>query len=252
MDLEHPDFATRNIVRQSFIEGEDVQDGNGHGTHCIGTSCGPQQPEILPRYGVAYNADIYAGKVLGNDGSGTDGSILPGIEWAVANQCTVISMSLGAEVSVNQSFSKVYERVARRALNAGTVIIAAAGNGSDRPRHISPVGHPANCPSIMAVGAVDADFLMAFFSNGGLNANGGQVDIAAPGENVYSSYPMPTRYRRLRGTSMATPHVAGIAALIAESDQNARGRALWQSLVQLARRLDQPSRDVGAGLVQAP
>ena len=70
--------------------------------------------------------------------------------------------------------------------------------------------------------------------------------------DVYSSYLMPTRYRRLQGTSMATPHVSGIAALVAESDPNARGRALWQMLAQLARRLDLPSRDVGAGLAQAP
>jgi len=252
MDLEHPDFAGRTITSQSFVEGEEVQDGNGHGTHCIGTSCGSLQPETLPRYGVAHRAEIYAGKVLGNDGSGTDGTILPAIEWAVSNQCVVISMSLGADVSPNQSYSRIYERVARRALRAGSIIIAAAGNASRRPGTVAAVGHPANCPSIMAVGAVDADFQICFFSSGGRNPNGGQVDIAGPGDDVYSSYPMPTRYRRLRGTSMATPHVSGIAALIAEADENARGRALWQALVQLARRLDLPSRDVGAGLVQAP
>jgi subtilisin family serine protease len=252
MDLQHPDFLGRRIVAQSFIEGEEAQDGHGHGTHCIGTACGSDQPSTLPRYGIAHKAEIYAGKVLSNQGSGQDGGILQGIEWAIRNQCAVISMSLGAGVAPGQTFSRVFERVARRALAAGTVIIAAAGNESERPGFIAPVGHPANCPSIMAVGAVDVQGQIAPFSCGGLNPDGGQVDIAAPGVDVYSSWPRPTLYRRLRGTSMATPHVAGIAALIAEADPNARGRSLLQVLAQTARRLNLPSRDVGAGFVQAP
>jgi subtilisin len=252
MDLQHPDFLGRRIVAQSFIEGEEVQDGYGHGTHCIGTACGSRQPGTLPRYGIAYNAEIYAGKVLSNRGSGQDGGILQGIEWAIRNQCAVISMSLGARVELGQTFSPVFERAASRALAAGTVIIAAAGNDSERPGLIAPVGHPANCPSIMAVGAVDVQGQIARFSCGGRNPSGGQVDIAGPGVDVYSSWLRPTLYRRLRGTSMATPHIAGIAALIAEADPNARGRSLLQVLAQTARRLDLPSRDVGAGLVQAP
>ncbi|WP_199229720.1 S8 family serine peptidase [Azospirillum sp. TSO22-1] len=252
MDLQHPDFLGRRIVAQSFIEGEDAQDGHGHGTHCIGTACGPRQPATLPRYGIAYNAEIYAGKVLSNQGSGPDGGILQGIEWAMRNQCAVVSMSLGAPVTIGQSYSRVFERVARRALAAGTAIIAAAGNESERPGFIMPVGHPANCPSIMAVGAIDAQFQVASFSCGGLNPDGGQVDIAGPGVNIHSSWPRPILHRRLRGTSMATPHVAGIAALIAESDPNARGRAMLQVLAQTARRLNLLSRDVGAGLAQAP
>ncbi|EWY37923.1 hypothetical protein N825_16095 [Skermanella stibiiresistens SB22] len=252
MDLQHPDFLGRRIVAQSFIKGEEAQDGHGHGTHCIGTACGSRQPSTLPRYGIAHNAEIYAGKVLSNQGSGRDGGILQGIEWAIRNRCAVISMSLGAPVGTGQTFSRIFERVASRALAAGTVIIAAAGNESERPGFIAPVGHPANCPSIMAVGAVDAQGQVASFSCGGLNPDGGQVDIAAPGVDVYSSWPRPTLYRRLRGTSMATPHVAGIAALVAEADPDARGRALLQVLAQTARRLGLPSRDVGAGFVQAP
>jgi subtilisin family serine protease len=95
-DLSHPDFAGRAITSKSFINGENVQDGNGHGTHCIGTACGPKTPVMYPRYGIAYNAEIYAGKVLSNSGSGSDRSILAGIEWALSNRCQVISMSLGA------------------------------------------------------------------------------------------------------------------------------------------------------------
>ena len=104
MDLQHPDFLGRRIVAQSFIEGEEVQDGHGHGTHCIGTACGSDQLGTLPRYGIAHKAEIYAGKVLSNQGSGQDGGILQGIEWAVRNQCAVISMSLGARVAPARLF----------------------------------------------------------------------------------------------------------------------------------------------------
>lgn len=251
LDLGHPDFGGRRIVSKSFVQGEAVQDGHGHGTHCIGTSCGPRLPGQLPRYGIAFNAEIFAGKVLSNRGSGADGGILAGIEWAVTNGCHIVSMSLGAEVQPGQSFSRVFENAARRALTAGTLIVAAAGNGSSRPTHIAPVGHPANCPSIIAVAALDSQMRIASFSNGGLNNQGGQVDIAGPGVNIRSTWPRPTLYNTISGTSMATPHVAGLAALHAEA-RGVRGAALAQLLSQSARRLNLTARDVGAGLVQAP
>lgn len=252
LDTEHPDFAGRQITTQSFVPDQPVQDGHGHGTHCIGTACGTRQPGMLPRYGIAYEAEIYAGKVLSNQGSGADSGILGGIQWALTNQCPVVSMSLGAPTQVGQPYSQIFEQVAVRALGAGTLIIAAAGNDSRRPQYIAPVSHPANCPSIMAVAAVDRLFQIAFFSNGGLNPQGGQVDIAGPGVDVRSSWPRPTLYNTISGTSMATPHVAGMAALWAEADASHRGRALMSILGQSARRLTLPGRDVGAGLVQAP
>lgn len=251
-DLDHPDFLGRTIVSRSFVPGEAVQDGHGHGTHCIGTACGPKQGGQLPRYGIAYESEIYVGKVLSNRGSGTDSGILAGIQWAIANKCAVISMSLGAPTQVGQAFSQVYEAVAKRALTAGTLIVAAAGNESERPGTINPVSHPANCPSIMAVAAVDVALRVAGFSCGGLSVQGGQVDIAGPGVAVRSSWPRPQLYNTISGTSMATPHVAGIAALLAEQNPDVRGGSLGWLLLQGARRLELSSQDVGAGLVQAP
>lgn len=251
-DAGHPDFVGRAVSMRSFIQGEEAQDGHGHGTHCIGTALGSDRPNTLPRYGVACRAEIFAGKVLSNAGSGADAGILAGIQWAIANGCAVVSMSLGAPVGPGQTHSRVFETAARRALRAGTVIIAAAGNESERPGSIAPVGHPANCPSIMAVAALDSRFHVASFSCGGLNPQGGQVDIAGPGVAVRSSWPRPLLHRTINGTSMATPHVSGVAALYAEADPEARGRALMSILVQSARRLELPARDVGAGLVQAP
>ncbi|MEU7532446.1 S8 family serine peptidase [Saccharothrix sp. NPDC042600] len=252
--VDHPDFAGRTVLTQSFITGETVDDAHGHGTHCIGSAAGPRKPASGgPGYGVAYEADIYAGKVLSNAGFGSDGGILAGIEWALANGCAVISMSLGSAVRPGTPHSQVYETVGQRALGKGTLIVAAAGNESRRPAKIAPVGHPANCPSILAVGAIDDQRAMAFFSCGTVDTVG-QVDVVAPGVNVYSSWngkSGDTLHKRIQGTSMATPHVAGVAALMAQH-HNARGWELWARLMQSARRLPLPSTDVGAGLVQAP
>ncbi|HEX2131065.1 MAG TPA: S8 family serine peptidase [Actinophytocola sp.] len=251
LDLAHADLTGRTIESSSFVQGQEVQDGHGHGTHCVGTACGPREPGDGPGYGVAYEADIYAGKVLSDEGSGADGGILSGISWAITSGCPVVSMSLGASTRPGQAYSRTFERVARRALARGTLIIAAAGNASERGAgHTAPVGHPANCPSIMAVGAVDVRGAVADFSCGTVDTVGG-VDVVGPGVDVHSSWPMPARYRRISGTSMATPHVSGVAALINQAT-GATGYELWARLCQTARRLPLPSTDVGSGLVQAP
>ena len=252
LDMHHPDFAQRQIESRSFIAGAQVQDENGHGTHCAGIAAGIVKPGSGPRYGVAGQAQLYVGKVLGNDGGGGDGSVLDGIDWAIGNGCEIISLSLGSPAREGDRYSQIFEEVARRALAAGTLIIAAAGNESQRPDHIAPVSHPANCPSIVAVAAVDKHMAIAPFSSGGLNPDGGQVDIAAPGVDVLSSWPGPDNYNTISGTSMATPFVAGVAALFAQSDPAARGSVLRDRVLQNARPLPLPERDVGRGLVQGP
>ena len=83
LDLSHPDFAGRSIETKSFAAGQPVQDGNGHGTHCAGIAAGPAKPARQVRYGVAGEAELYVGKVLGDEGSGGDGGILEGIDWAI-------------------------------------------------------------------------------------------------------------------------------------------------------------------------
>lgn len=251
LDLRHPDFAGRAIVSRSFIAGvATAQDGHGHGTHCTGTACGPLRPAIGRRYGIAHGSQIYIGKVLSDAGSGGDGGILAGIDWAVANRCQVISMSLGANVCTT---SVAYETAGQRALNAGTLIVAAAGNNAARSSgRFGCVTRPANSRTFLAVGALDSNLRIADFSaRDTARVAGTAVDIAGPGVNVYSSWPMPARTRSISGTSMATPHVAGIAALWTEAT-GARGSALWQRLIVNARSLAIPVVDAGRGLVQAP
>jgi subtilisin family serine protease len=263
LDLDHPDFQNRLITSESFIPNQEVQDENGHGTHCIGTSCGPRQPAGDRRYGIAFEAEIFAGKVLSNQGSALGRSTLAGIEWAVQNGCHVISMSLGARVGVNEPFLNAMEAVARAALRNNALIVAAAGNHSDRSRgKIEPVNSPANCPSIMAVAAVDRFLRLANFSCGGINDDG-HVDIAGPGVDVFSSAPEPapprqppffrlwsTRYDTISGTSMATPHVAGVAALLRQAHPDLDAAEIWRLLSATARSMSLPARDVGVGLVQ--
>lgn len=249
VNLEHPELAERGIVAESFIDGESAQDGHGHGTHCLGTVGGPRSREAGPGYGVAPEAELFAAKVLGDDGSGSDASILAGIDWALQHECDVISMSLGADVP---EVHPPYVAAGRRALEQGSLIIAAAGNNARRSSGDHGfVGAPANSPYVMAVGALDAQLDIADFSARTLPGRGGQVDIAAPGVDVLSAWTGEEQHRVISGTSMATPHVSGVAALLAEAT-GFRARELWAEIVQEAARLELLSVDVGAGLTLAP
>lgn len=246
---DHPDFASRSVITESFIDGEDARDAHGHGTHCVGTACGPRQLSGHRGYGVAPESEIYSAKVLGHDGSGSDTSILAGIDWALQNECAVISMSLGADV---REAHPPYVAAGRRAMEQGSLIIAAAGNNAQRSAGDPGfVGAPANSPSVMAVGAVDSRLQIADFSARSLPEPGGQIDIAAPGVDVYSSWVGEERHRSISGTSMATPHVSGVAALLAEAT-GYRGQELLDEILQRAQPVNEPMVDVGAGLVIAP
>ena len=238
MDLGHPDFAGRAFVTNTFV-GQPVQDLHSHGTHCIGTACGPMAPAgSTPRYGIAHRSIIFVGKVLTNSGSGTTASVLAGMNWAIANRCAVISMSLGSQAPVQAA----YTAAGQAALNNGCLIVAASGNAGAA----AFTGAPANSPTIFAVASLDPGLAPSSFSSGG------KIELAAPGRDVFSAVPRPARYGIKSGTSMATPHVAGCAALWAETSPNLRGASLWARLQASARPLPFAAARVGRGLVQAP
>jgi len=235
-DIGHPDFIGRSFTTETFV-GQPVQDMHGHGTHTIGTACGPKEPSgDTPRYGIAYECQIFVGKVLSNAGSGSTAGVLAGINWAIANGCEVISMSLGSSAPVQTAYTKA----GSIALDKGCLIIAAAGNDG------SCTGSPANSPTIMSVASLDQTLTPSDFSNDG------KIEIAAPGRDVFSSMPSPRLHGIMSGTSMATPHVAGCAALWAQSNPTLRGMNLWQRLQSSALKLNFPPSKVGSGLVQAP
>lgn len=262
-DFTHPDFSGRTIHRKSFVGTRQAKDMEGHGTHIAGIAGGDRKGRDGVRYGLAFGARLYIGKILDDAGEGTDGQTLAGIEWALEKGCQIISMSFGAPVEAGQPCSEVFEHVAQIAMANRCLMIAASGNESERANDkpaIAAVNHPANCPSIMAVGALTPALGVADYScagaPGAVAASGsagsgagfsGQIDIAAPGDNILSAKP-GGGYRRESGTSMATAFVAGVAALLWEQYPTAGAGDIWARLTQQAWRLALPASDVGAGL----
>ncbi len=251
-----------------WMDGDDVPENarvcypEGEVWIAMRKACGAQSPFSGPRYGVAFGAEICIGKVLRNeDGSSVEGSLLQGIDWALGLGCRVVSMSL--EIMTNGQRIPDYDRIGQQALDNNTLLIAAAGNDSRRSQgFIAPVGSPANSPNILAVVALDSHLRVADFSNGTVPGAAGGVDIAAPGIAILSSvsqtahprpgFPSPGRYGTMSGGAMATPLVAGLAALVAEARPEFKAADIMRALLMLARSLPQSSADVGKGLARAP
>lgn len=255
-DFTHPDFAGRVIHRKSFV-GRQAKDREGHGTHCAGIAGGNRVATVRKgkagvRYGVAPGVRLYIGKILNDEGEGSDGLALAGIEWALEQGCRVISMSFGAQVQKGDKHSVIFEEVAKITLANRCLLIAAAGNESDREEGIiAPVNHPANCPSVMAVGAVTEFLKVANYSCATLGRSGGQVDIGAPGDDILSAW-IDGGHEVESGTSMAAPFVAGVAALLWEQYPDVTAREIWEKLIGQVRKLGLRTVGVGAGLVYMP
>jgi subtilisin family serine protease len=172
VDLAHPDLPAV-IAAESFISGEAVDDLHAHGTHCSGTVLGLDND--IGVVGVAPSASLIIGKVLSNGGSGATSGIMAGCQWALDQYADVISMSLGGG-SPSQAEEDLYLAIH----NAGTLIVAAAGNAnSDVP------SYPGSYPSVMCVAAIDSNLNRAGFSNFGAT-----VDISGPGVGVLSTIPL--------------------------------------------------------------
>jgi hypothetical protein len=209
----HPDLNVTG--RATFVDGESADtDGHGHGTHVAGTAAARDNPasssgtSIL---GVAPGADLLAVKVLSAAGSGSMDDVAAGILWAAENGADVINMSLvctGTSTACNDS---VMQGALQDATDAGVVIVAAAGNAG---AGTNTVGWPAQDPRTIAVAATTSSNARASFSS-----TGPAVDIAAPGVEIFSTY--PGTYATMSGTSMASPHVAGAAALLVDCGYSA-------------------------------
>lgn len=155
-------------------------------------------------------------------------------------------------------YSTAYEQAAQRSLAAGCLLVVAAGNEADNPQYVGAVGTPGNSPSVLTVAAIDRMLATASFSDR-VTADAPGVkgpDLADPGVDVYSAWPFADgSYNTISGTSMATPHVAGIAALYAEANPTTRGQALKDLVLRTCKVLpDGAARqgEIGRGLAQAP
>jgi oryzin len=191
----HSQFGGRASMGANFVSGSANTDENGHGTHCSGTIAGST-------YGVAKAARIVGVKVLDASGSGSTSGVISGIQWVATNAVarSVLSMSLGGSYSASLN-SAVTNTVA-----AGVTVAVAAGNDNTNAANTSP----ASAPNAITVGAIDANDARASFSN-----YGSVLDVFAPGVNVLSSWiGSTTATNTISGTSMATPHVAGLAAYL--------------------------------------
>jgi len=197
IDLTHPDLAVNVKGGYNAINPlKSAADDNGHGTHVAGIVAALDN--TIGIIGVAPRADLYAVKVLSRTGSGYVSDIIEGLDWAIANGMQVVNMSLGTSADI-QSFHDAIVR----AYQAGLVLVAAAGNN-----YGGAVDYPARYPEVVAVSATDSLDNIASFSS-----VGPEVDLAAPGASIYSTY-KDSVYKTLSGTSMAAPHVVGAAALV--------------------------------------
>ncbi|HEX7152140.1 MAG TPA: S8 family serine peptidase [Thermoanaerobaculia bacterium] len=249
LDEAHPDLSGRKPIRESFVANAGPEDRDGHGTHCVGLACGIRKPSDGGlRYGVAPEASIYSGRVMGAFNSiPADGTVMHGLCWAQCVGAVVVNMSFGASVAQNADYDAEFERTAFRLREAGLLMVAAAGNDADGKQY--PVKHPANCPSVMAVAALDD---AGPWAQSCIGSNTGQdIDVAAPGVAIRSSA-LGGKYEVKSGTSMAAAYVSGIAALWADTPKAWRGRDLWDQIVAHAVSVSGKKELEGAGIVQAP
>lgn len=223
-----------NVVGgESFVSSEPTyEDLNGHGTHVAGTIAALDNEVGV--IGVAPDTELYAVKVLDSFGSGYTSDIAAGIEWAANQGIDIANLSLGGPTG-----SSALQQAADYAEEQGTLLIAAAGNSGTRG-----VAYPAAYDNVLSVAAVDSSNNKADFSS-----FGPENDIAAPGVNILSTY-LDNQYTELSGTSMASPHVAGVAALVQATNPDATAQEIGQILQDTARPLGN-EEFFGSGLVDA-
>ncbi|WLR57098.1 S8 family peptidase [Mesobacillus subterraneus] len=235
VDLDHPDLRNRLVKGYNVINDKaEPDDDNGHGTHVAGIIAS----ETNNNEGVAgmtWFSKIMPIKAMGAKGYGTTFDIAKGIVWAVDHGADVINLSLG-----NYQPSKVLEEAVRYAFEKDVVMVSAAGNdGSNQPTY------PSAYPEVLSVAAVDYNGNRASFSN-----YGEYIDIAAPGVYIPSTY-YNKQYAALSGTSMAAPHVAGLAALIKSANPELKSSQVIKIIKNSAIDLGEQGKDIdyGNGLI---
>ncbi|MFF3678483.1 S8 family serine peptidase [Streptomyces sp. NPDC002120] len=230
-DLEHPDLKGRVGASRNFTDSDTDADRQGHGTHTISTVGGSGAESGGARKGVAPGAELLSGKVLNDQGYGLDSWIIAGMEWAVESKADVVSMSLGdpSQTACDDPLAEAAERLSRQ----GPLFVIAAGNSGPGNNTVSS---PGCAPSVLTVGAVDRDDTTATFSSRGPAGlrHTLKPEIAAPGVGISAAAAGGRgvyAYQSMSGTSMATPHVAGAAAIVKQRHPDWTGQQIKAALV---------------------
>lgn len=255
VDATHPDLADRVIEKADFTgEAPDAKDGHGHGTHVASTILGSGAASKGLRKGVAPGARLRIGKVCGDAGTCPDDAVIAGMEWAAHSGAKVVNMSLGGgPTDGTDPQSEALNRLSRE---TGTLFVVSAGNsGPDG----GTVGSPGAADEALTVAAVDKKDKMAYFSSLGPRVGdyAPKPDIAAPGVAIVAARAAGTSlgtvvddyYTTASGTSMASPHVAGAAAVVAQQHPDLTGRQIKALLMGTAKNLGYDANAQGVGRV---
>ncbi|MEV7281381.1 S8 family serine peptidase [Streptomyces sp. NPDC093111] len=249
-DAEHPDLKGRIVASENFTDSDSTDDRQGHGTHTISTVGGSGAASGGKKKGVAPGAALLNGKVLNDSGSGATSWIIAGMEWAVAQGADVVSMSLGnpSETDCTDPMSVAAEQLAQ---NKGTLFVIAAGNSGPGNNTVSSPGCAAG---VLTVGATDRDDSTAYFSSRGPASDAAHTlkpEIAAPGVGISAAAAGGRgvyAYQSMSGTSMATPHVAGAAAIVKQRHPDWTAQQIKAALVSSADSgVPGDARQVGGG-----
>ena len=218
IELDHDDLKGSVIDHKDFT-GDGIDDVNGHGTHCAGIVGARLNGSGF--VGIAPECKLIIGKVLGNNGSGSCADIARGVDWAVAVGADIISMSLGGPGSTKELFTSIH-----RALAKGVTIVCAAGNSGSI--FSNTIGYPGRYGGVITIASHDRNG-----NRSGFSSRGGEIDFMAPGQDILSTY-IGNKYASLSGTSMATPFVAGICALLHSSASIANCEDMRDKLMKMA------------------
>ncbi|MER7682837.1 S8 family serine peptidase [Streptomyces sp. NPDC096934] len=241
VDAGHPDLADRVADRQSFVPDQNTDDHFGHGTHVASIIAGTGAASGGKEKGVAPGARLDIGKVLDNSGSGQTSWVLAGMEWAAVDQhAKVVNMSLGDGIA-SDGTDPLSQAVDTLSARTGALFVVAAGNAG-APDTISA---PGAATDALTVGAVDSGDSVADFSSQGPRVDGAlKPEITAPGVDILAANSQfdgngEGAYQTMSGTSMATPHVAGAAALLAAAHPELTGGQLKDLLTSSSRQTPQ-------------
>ncbi|MFF0014992.1 S8 family serine peptidase [Streptomyces sp. NPDC005374] len=251
VDATHPDLAGRVSEQENFSHAADAVDHSGHGTHVAATIGGSGTGNGAK--GVAPDADLISGKVLDDTGSGYLSDIISGIEWAAAEHADIVNMSLGTS-DPDDGTGPLSVAVDQATAEYGTLFVVAAGNSGP-----NTIGSPASARDALTVGALNRDGSRPYFSSTGprIGDYGVKPEISAPGVGIVAARakgtslgtPVDDLYTSMDGTSMASPHVAGAAALLKQAHPDWTWQQLKSALVGSAVPSEERVEERGSGRV---